>query len=547
MVAPKQIDHRTELAHKPVVSVHAVKLFVGFLLGVLVLTRLELLTVTNSPVAAFRPVNALLLAVLVRWPNLCRLPSWLGAAMGYFLAEYWTGFDLFQVLNLASANVASALIGVTLFRLLARGDQLIQRPASMLFLLVIAMVCSSSQALIANAVNQMEIMTLTTDTDAEFEIDLPVVNGNELEDTILNGDDKGDVSAKGSASEIKGLAKEQTVVGFGYWTISEFVNYLLVLPLVLTTPTKSEFWVAFDNVWTKTKTNPFFHAPLVALLGAAYLTVTIGGPGAIVFVVPPLLWCSLTYPRFTTSMLSMLTLAWLMSTVSVDVGRSADPATDIHDTMSLRLGVSLIAVVPMMVSCVEQARSQLIAKLSHAVQFDYLTGVYARKFYLEKASAHLNHERDNQRNPFVTCMMLDIDHFKSINDNFGHAAGDEVLRAFAAVISKLLRKDDLFGRMGGEEFTLFMLDATPDVASAVAERIRDRIESTPIELHDGQIVHITVSIGVISCPVAKVGNIESLLQIADQSLYIAKASGRNRVHMAPAFIGQTHGHIAEVK
>ena len=131
----------------------------------------------------------------------------------------------------------------------------------------------------------------------------------------------------------------------------------------------------------------------------------------------------------------------------------------------------------------------------------------------------------------VAVFIVDLDHFKSINDRFGHALGDRALRVFAQVCKGNLRSTDFFGRVGGEEFAVLLADAARDNAFAVAERIRIAFE-TAATVVDGEPLTATISIGVaiIQRPDQ---DLASLLHQADQALYRAKARGRNRVELAP--------------
>ena len=122
--------------------------------------------------------------------------------------------------------------------------------------------------------------------------------------------------------------------------------------------------------------------------------------------------------------------------------------------------------------------------------------------------------------------MFDLDHFKSINDRFGHDVGDEALRTFAATASSNMRGDDIVGRLGGEEFAA-ILPGNGDTAFMVAERVRLAFEVAGVTI-SGHDMNATVSIGAAESP-AETANITALLTRADQALYRAKTSGRNRV------------------
>ena len=127
-------------------------------------------------------------------------------------------------------------------------------------------------------------------------------------------------------------------------------------------------------------------------------------------------------------------------------------------------------------------------------------------------------------------LLADLDHFKSINDRFGHAVGDHVLQIFAEVASAKLGPLDLIGRLGGEEFAIVLYDAGRDKGLAIAERIRLSFEDAAAEV-DGRPVGGTVSMGMV---VAEDGllDIPTLLAQADEALYCAKERGRNRIEIA---------------
>ena len=127
----------------------------------------------------------------------------------------------------------------------------------------------------------------------------------------------------------------------------------------------------------------------------------------------------------------------------------------------------------------------------------------------------------------VVAMMLDIDHFKSVNDRHGHAAGDAVLTTFASRMRDHLREDGLFGRFGGEEFAVLLTGVDAADALVVADRLR-LLASELIPLEDGRLLDITVSVGVASAP-ARMTGLEQLLSQADVALYRAKEAGRDRV------------------
>jgi diguanylate cyclase (GGDEF)-like protein len=132
----------------------------------------------------------------------------------------------------------------------------------------------------------------------------------------------------------------------------------------------------------------------------------------------------------------------------------------------------------------------------------------------------------------VTMMMLDLDHFKRVNDERGHAAGDEALKAFVGLIKDVLRDQDRLGRMGGEEFAIVLPETALDAAVLVADRLRSRLAVLDVPVGGGEPLRLTTSIGVAECKIRDGEGLEACLSRADVALYRAKGLGRDRVEAA---------------
>lgn len=159
---------------------------------------------------------------------------------------------------------------------------------------------------------------------------------------------------------------------------------------------------------------------------------------------------------------------------------------------------------------------------------DGLTGVANRRYFEEFLERELARAIRYQR-PLAVAL-LDADHFKSINDTYGHLAGDHILQTLARLASETTRREELFARYGGEEFVLVMPEKSPEQAAQYAEKLRSLIESNIFEF-EGQVIPVTVSIGVANLS-NKIRSVTSFAQEADRALYQAKESGRNRVCIA---------------
>lgn len=174
-------------------------------------------------------------------------------------------------------------------------------------------------------------------------------------------------------------------------------------------------------------------------------------------------------------------------------------------------------------------RVLLSRELREQASTDFLTGVANRRSFMERLTAEFERIRRYPDSPGCV-LALDLDFFKRINDSYGHAAGDAVLAQVAGVMRQMTRRPDVLGRTGGEEFMLLLPDTGIDEAMALAERLRERVERTPMRFEWREIA-ITVSIGASELRATDPGP-ETALVRADRALYIAKQEGRNCVRMS---------------
>lgn len=222
------------------------------------------------------------------------------------------------------------------------------------------------------------------------------------------------------------------------------------------------------------------------------------------------------------SVLASLLVTWAMNRLF------GDPAALLLD-LAVATAVPLI-VAPLVSGVamgllheVEQARQQLY----HAAVRDGLTKLYNRRFFMARLQAEV--QRSWREGGPLSALLIDVDHFKAINDGHGHAAGDEVLESTAALLIDVLRPYDLVARYGGEEFVALLPGTTLQQALQVAERLRQAIERLSVPAMGGRpLPQVTASIGVASLGAAGSDSAEALLSRADQAMYAAKRGGRNR-------------------
>lgn len=176
----------------------------------------------------------------------------------------------------------------------------------------------------------------------------------------------------------------------------------------------------------------------------------------------------------------------------------------------------------------DKERKRMELELKKLACTDSLTGATNRRHFWSVADRELDRYRRYHRN--LDLLLLDIDHFKNINDTYGHPAGDAVLRAMVRRCIRSIRKSDVFGRIGGEEFACLLVEAREEAALEVANRLRQHLADQPVVV-DGTPIHYTVSIGIASVQ-NNDKSLDDMVKRADDALYRAKENGRNRVEVA---------------
>lgn len=424
------------------------------------------------------PANAVLLGIFLRVPGLASPMGWAAAAVAYIAADMLTGSSWKIAILLNLTNLLSVLVALTVCRQATQFKYDLASPTSLprLFLAIVA------AALMAGLLGGMLIWQL---------FDSP------MWPSVMN------------------------------WVVAELLSYIVILPSVLTIPD----WRAWR--WRERRAGAARPVsqhviPAMCLIAALLASVFIGGPGVVAFPVIALLACALSCGLFLTSLLTLVFSVWtLLGTAFGNIQLVFD-VNDLNNLLSMRLGVASVAVAPIVVACVMAARESSLIAMRHLAEHDALTGLLNRRTFHLRARERLA-QLAQQRKP-AAVLMLDIDHFKSINDRYGHAAGDDVLAMVTTKLGQSLRSSDLCGRVGGEEFTVLIPECTQELLDDIALRIHQAVSSDSYQAAEAQALRVTLSIG------ATLGkhpdeDLESMLLRADQALYAAKNAGRNQTQV----------------
>lgn len=457
---------------------HHLFLTVGLGLIVFGACVLGILSRPVGMLASIWPANAILLGLLIRNPSLASPAGWLSAGTAYVLADLVTGSGLMPTIALNTANMVGVAIGFTLFMRFPTEHRHLRRPLSVLYMFAISSLAATGASIVGAAA-------------VHVSFGVPVTHA------------------------------------FVAWLTTELVNYVVLLPVFLTAP------FASDRAQVRASGAPPAAAgsvwPFVSLVASCVAALAVGGPGAFAFPVPALLWCALSYGLFAVTALTAIVCILTQIAVSAGALRLGVSGVAEATLTSTRLGTTLLSLGPLTVASVDAARRKLIGRLSHAVDYDFLTQCLARGAFMTRAGALV--AAPGARRGGTVVMMLDIDRFKVINDTHGHAVGDRVLASVARAVRGTLRGDDLVGRLGGEEFAVVLVRQSPVDALKVAERLLDAVRTLEIELEQGGTLAVTISIGTAALSPQDAG-LDGLLLSADRALYQAKAAGRDRVRCA---------------
>ncbi len=202
----------------------------------------------------------------------------------------------------------------------------------------------------------------------------------------------------------------------------------------------------------------------------------------------------------------------ILSTISKSIDAFNQKQIRLLETIASQISITLQNV-------------KMYERMKELAIIDELTGIYNRRFFYLAANKEI--ERAVRYGKNLSLILIDIDHYKDVNDHFGHMAGDKVLQKLTQVIQKELRSSDVFSRYGGEEFLILLSDTDGEAAAFVAERIRATVENLHVNYNEEEI-SVTVSLGVTQIT-AERNTLQELIAIVDQALYGAKQKGRNRV------------------
>jgi diguanylate cyclase (GGDEF)-like protein len=419
--------------------------------------------------ASIWPANAILLSFVLIRPKSVTALTWIIAGAAYVLADLTTGAPLHLALILNGANLIGVLVGAAMAKSLIREGLTLSRPDDAIIIIFI-MTCASVATAMVGAI---------------------------IGPTHFN---------------------MEPAHSFMVWMAAELVNYGIYVPVLLAANIGSSRRLRFFSADANQRNNQYA-ALACAMLLVVFMVIS-GGPGAPNYVIPGLIWCAIVFRAFAATALTALVITFMLISApmgGIDLGYDL---TDPDALTSYRLSIAMIAIGTLAITIINSGWRTAHHNLEQLANEDSLTGLLNRGGTIEVLNNAVY-----RATPF--CLIMgDIDHFKSINDTFGHNVGDDVLRNVAFELRKGLGNNEGAGRIGGEEFAI-IISGNLDNAVRHAEAIRERL--VQVEVFDvvDKPVPFTMSFGVAEFR-PDADSVE-MLRRADNALYLAKRTGRDRV------------------
>lgn len=444
-----------------------------------------ILTRPLSYSAFFWPANGILLGLLIRYPYFRNIATFIGASFGYITADLITGTSFILTLSLTFINFIAIYGSYYCYQYfyIQQKYGLNENLTKSTFPLLISTIFASSICALA------AVMIL------------PYVPNTFM-------------------------GHEHQLLSFLNWWSGELLNFVMIVPILITSPSLSKLKQTWLNIrMSLPKLVQLKRVlPFIAVIASCVLTHFYFAPGALFYPLATMMWAAAVYSLFSMSLITTVVCLTLYHSLSSIYLHSTETYF-IYPMLSIRIGLIILGITTLYMCVINIHRRKIFKKLKYLANYDDLTKILNRRQFIQLADQIITREKNYP----LGVMMIDIDHFKKLNDTYGHASGDLALHEFSCKIKSSLRTEDLFCRIGGEEFSLLLQQTNKEQCLLIAERIRLQIERLQITTQHNQMIGMTLSIGVVHVENIKPFELKDLLSRADEALYFSKQNGRNQV------------------
>ncbi|GKW24704.1 hypothetical protein PEC311524_22980 [Pectobacterium carotovorum subsp. carotovorum] len=300
--------------------------------------------------------------------------------------------------------------------------------------------------------------------------------------------------------------------------------------LNITKKTNNVFNISKDSIKTIIKKPLLILYPLIVIFCIASLNITLS-----VLAILPLIYLSLSHSFNKIIVMCSATgmaLNYIYINRLISIHEEIEKEYLFELSYLFQINTSVIIITVIIASFFINKNKKSIKRIELISNHDALTGMLNRRSLNQHMMNVINSMRDGE-NKMMSLLVLDIDHFKKINDTYGHTIGDHVIREFSATLKQYTRPQDLLCRWGGEEFLIIIQGLSENDCLEIAERIRSIIEGSSLAISNGHTVRCTTSIGVSFFHLESIEDFHEAFKEADKLLYMAKEQGRNRVNSSP--------------
>jgi diguanylate cyclase (GGDEF)-like protein len=460
--------------------------YILFTVGVILFSLIGILSRPSGELATIWPANAFVLGMMLRIPALAKPLGWVSAGLGFMIADGLGSGLSVDAMWPNCCNLVSVAVAYLMLHSASKGGDDFGRPAAFLQFLS-AVVVGSLAAGVASVML---------------------------------------IPPSGSGGQPEAIV---------YWAASELVNYIALLPVFMYFPSRARRADVFLVFRRRIRLRDLL--PIGALLISLLAIVLIGSPAAVALVIPALLWCAGAYDRFFLALISFAFIICSLIAIRQGYVNVGGPIDSDMDVVATRMGVALVALVPLFVAAAIAMNTDLRLQLRGVAELDRITGLSNRRAFMEHGARFYEQSRRGRSSPNVALLLMEIDDLKDFVRRHGSMLQIQALKEFGKILRPMATDDILCGRLGNEGFGALLVGFDDAAAAQIAEQIEQSLRDVKLVGPDGRTVALSASIGIATTMGLDGGaagesglklepdDFAAFLGVADRALRRVKAAG----------------------